>query len=88
MYSGILCLNRSTITVLGGVVQSLNEEWLLKRKYMGVSRHNLRISQENASGCPPPFEKLRIGAPARGTASILSTSATKGMPSSTHTTGA
>ncbi|KAL7097015.1 hypothetical protein ACP275_10G116300 [Erythranthe tilingii] len=78
IYSSILCLNEKTITVLGGVVQSLNEEWLLKRKYMDVPRNTLRLSQENSSGCPPPFEKLQIRASVQGT---------KGMHASAHTTG-
>ncbi|KAK4420271.1 Tudor domain-containing protein 3 [Sesamum alatum] len=64
--SGILCLNKKVIAILGGVVQSLYEEWKLKRKYMDVSRHTLGLSQENASSGPPPFEKLDIRAPVRG----------------------
>ncbi|KAL0340489.1 UNVERIFIED_CONTAM: Tudor domain-containing protein 3 [Sesamum radiatum] len=65
--SGILCLNEKVIAILGGVVQSLYEEWKLKRKYLDVSRHTLGLSQENASSCPPPFEKLEIRARVQGT---------------------
>ncbi|KAG8372726.1 hypothetical protein BUALT_Bualt12G0096600 [Buddleja alternifolia] len=85
--SGILCLKNNIITILGGVVQSLYEEWQMKRKYLDVSRHASRLSNENASDCPPPFEKLKIQAAARGTASILYTSATKGNIPSSDTTG-
>ncbi|KAI3443833.1 hypothetical protein Pfo_000498 [Paulownia fortunei] len=87
IYSGILCLNKKVITVLGGVVQSLHDEWQLKRKYLDVTRYALKLSRENASSGPPPFEKLQIRAPVQGTASILYTSATKGMHCSSDTTG-
>ncbi|XP_011084097.1 uncharacterized protein LOC105166443 isoform X2 [Sesamum indicum] len=78
--SGILCLNEKVIAILGGVVQSLYEEWKLKRKYLDVSRHTLGLSQENASSCPPPFEKLEIRALVQGTG------ATKGKYCSSGTT--
>ncbi|KAL3642934.1 hypothetical protein CASFOL_013749 [Castilleja foliolosa] len=87
IYSGILCLNRKAITILGGVVQSLYEEWQLKRKYLDVTRHALRLSQENPSNFPPQFEKLQIRAPAQGTTSILSTSVNKGTNRSSDTAG-
>lgn len=82
MRSGILCLNKKVITVLGGVVQSLYEEWQLKRKYANVSRLKLRPSQENASSFPPPFEKLQVRGAGRGTSSASNTSNTAGSSSS------
>ncbi|KAL8492781.1 hypothetical protein ACS0TY_024104 [Phlomoides rotata] len=85
--SGILCLNKRVISVIGGLVQSLYEEWQLKRKYLNVSRQNLRLLQENASSYPPPFEKLQIQAPGWRAASVSHTSATKGMHSSLDTSG-
>lgn len=62
---GIVCLNPKVITVLGGVVQSLYEEWQMNQKYSGFSRSSLRISKESDNGGPPPFEKLQIGALSR-----------------------
>ncbi|GMQ06717.1 hypothetical protein CsSME_00051188 [Camellia sinensis var. sinensis] len=62
---GIVCLNPRVITVLGGVVQSLYEEWQMNQKYSGFSRSSLRISKESDNGGPPPFEKLQIGALSR-----------------------
>ncbi|KAA8523068.1 hypothetical protein F0562_009491 [Nyssa sinensis] len=63
IHCGIVCLNPKVITVLGGVVQSLYEEWQMNQKYSGFSRSSLRLSQENDTGGPPPFEKLQVGAP-------------------------
>ncbi|KAK9268541.1 hypothetical protein L1049_000295 [Liquidambar formosana] len=60
---GILCLNPKVVTVIGGVVQSLHEEWQMNQKYSGFSRSSLRLSQESDTGGPPPFEKLQIEAP-------------------------
>lgn len=60
---GILCLNPKVVTLLGGVVQSLYEEWEMNKKYSGFSRSSLSSSQENGTGGPPPFEKLQIEAP-------------------------
>lgn len=64
-HSGIVCLNPNAVTVLGGVVASLHEEWQMNRKYSVFSRSSLRPSQESGGGGggPPPFEKLQIGAP-------------------------
>ncbi|TQD97106.1 hypothetical protein C1H46_017195 [Malus baccata] len=59
--SGIVCLNPKVVTVLGGVVQSLYEEWQMNKKYSGFSRSSLRLSQESDGKGPPPFEKLQIG---------------------------
>ncbi|KAJ4958444.1 hypothetical protein NE237_025555 [Protea cynaroides] len=61
IHSGILCLNPKTITVLGGIVQSLYEEWQMTQKYSGFSRSTLRLSQKNDGDGPPPFEKLKLG---------------------------
>ncbi|KAJ9183385.1 hypothetical protein P3X46_007247 [Hevea brasiliensis] len=63
IHSGILCLNPKDITVIGGVVPSLYEEWQLNQKYSGFSRSLMRLSEETDSGGPPPFEKLQIVAP-------------------------
>ncbi|XP_048133289.1 tudor domain-containing protein 3 [Rhodamnia argentea] len=63
--SGILCLTPTTLTVLGGVVQSLFDEWQMNRKYSGFSRESLKLSQQSDAGGPPPFEKLQIRASAR-----------------------
>lgn len=65
VYSGILCLTPTTLTVLGGVVQSLFDEWQMNRKYSGFSRDSLKLSQQSDAGGPPPFEKLQIRASAR-----------------------
>lgn len=65
LHSGIVCLKPNMITVLGGVVQSLYEEWQMNRKYSLFSRSALRRSEESDNGGPPPFEKLQIGAPSR-----------------------
>ncbi|XWS17203.1 hypothetical protein CRYUN_Cryun33cG0048300 [Craigia yunnanensis] len=63
IHGGILCLNPKVVTLLGGVVQSLYEEWEMNQKYSGFSRSSLRSSQESGSGSPPPFEKLQIEEP-------------------------
>ncbi|KAG6739585.1 hypothetical protein POTOM_057186 [Populus tomentosa] len=63
VHNCIVCLNPKVITVIGGSVQSLHEEWQMKQKYSGFSRSSLRLSQETDNGGPPPFEKLQIGAP-------------------------
>lgn len=65
IHNGIVCLNPKVITVLGGVVQSLYEEWQMNQKYSGFSRTSLKSSQNGDSGGPPPFEKLQVGAPSR-----------------------
>ncbi|XP_031380549.1 tudor domain-containing protein 3 [Punica granatum] len=59
--SGIVCLGPRVLTVLGGVVQSLYEEWEMSRKYSAFSRESLQ-SQHTDDGGPPPFEKLQINA--------------------------
>ena len=63
VHNGIIRLNPKVITVLGGVVKSLYEEWQMNQKYSGFSRSSLRISLESGTGGPPPFEKLQIMAP-------------------------
>ncbi|KAH8482249.1 hypothetical protein H0E87_029635 [Populus deltoides] len=65
LHNCIVCLNPKVITVIGGIVQSLHEEWQMNQKYSGISRSSLRLSQETDNGGPPPFEKLQIGAPSR-----------------------
>ncbi|RZC75300.1 hypothetical protein C5167_050785 [Papaver somniferum] len=61
MRNGILCLNPKVVTVLGGVVQSLYEEWEMSRKYSGFSRSSVKQSQKSGDDGPPAFEKLQIG---------------------------
>lgn len=65
IHCGIVCLNPSALTVIGGIVPSLHEEWQMNKKYSGFSRSSLRLSQESDGNGPPPFEKLQIGLPQR-----------------------
>ncbi|KAL5729422.1 hypothetical protein ACHQM5_002378 [Ranunculus cassubicifolius] len=61
IHSGIVCLNPKVITVLGGVVQTLYDEWQMNRKYSGFSRSSLKTQRgDGDSAGPPPFEKLQI----------------------------
>lgn len=60
--NGILCLSAKNVTVTGGVVQSLYEEWQMNQKYSGLSRPSLRLSPSDDGVGPPPFEKLDIEA--------------------------
>lgn len=60
--NGILCLSAKNVTVIGGTVQSLYEEWQMNQKYSGVSRPSLRLSPSDDGVGPPPFEKLDIEA--------------------------
>ncbi|KAK4727552.1 hypothetical protein R3W88_032469 [Solanum pinnatisectum] len=62
VHSGIVCLNAKMITVLGGAVSSLYEEWQMNKKYSGFSRSTLKVAHEDGTAGPPPFEKLQIGA--------------------------
>lgn len=59
---GLVCLTPKEVTVLGGHVQSLFEEWQMKRKYASLSRSSGGQSQE---GKAPPFEELQIRAGSR-----------------------
>ncbi|CAK8534399.1 unnamed protein product [Lathyrus sativus] len=61
VHSGIACLNPKALTVLGGVVQSLYEEWQMNQKYSGFSRSSLRQLEDHDTGGPPPFVKLQVG---------------------------
>lgn len=66
---GLVCLTPKEVTVLGGYVQSLTEEWQMKKKYANLAR-----SQESKAGVgPPPFEELQIrtGSHHRGKKNIL-----------------
>ncbi|XP_058184003.1 uncharacterized protein LOC131301634 [Rhododendron vialii] len=62
VHSGIVCLNPKVITVLGGVVPTLYEEWQMNKKYSGFDRSLIKASKEGDTGGPPPFEKLQIEA--------------------------
>ncbi|KAL5975625.1 hypothetical protein ACLOJK_019950 [Asimina triloba] len=62
IHNGILCLDSKVVTVMGGLVQSLYEEWQMSQKYSGFSRSTLRLSQSGEGVGPPPFEKLQTGA--------------------------
>ena len=60
---GLVCLTPKEVTELGGHVQSLFEEWQMKKKYARLSRSSGRQSQEGKAGDgPPPFEELQIRA--------------------------
>ncbi|KAL0887479.1 hypothetical protein Bca101_011462 [Brassica carinata] len=59
---GLVCLTPKEVTVLGGHVQSLFEEWQMRRKYASLSRSSGGQSQE---GKAPPFEELQIRAGSR-----------------------
>ena len=61
IHSGIVCLNPKVVTVIGGVVPSLYDEWRMNKKYSRFSRSSLRLSKESDGTGPPPFEKLQIG---------------------------
>lgn len=65
MYSGIVCLSSKVLTVLGGVVPTLYEEWKMNQKYSGLSRASVRLSQGGDVDGPPPFEKIQVGAPSQ-----------------------
>ncbi|XP_022145032.1 tudor domain-containing protein 3 [Momordica charantia] len=63
VYGGIVCLSSKGLTVLGGMVPTLYEEWKMNQKYSGLSRASVRLSQGGDVDGPPPFEKLQVGAP-------------------------
>ncbi|MED6197140.1 hypothetical protein PIB30_118168 [Stylosanthes scabra] len=60
VHNGIACLSPKVVTVLGGVVQSLYEEWQMNQKYSGFSRSSLRQLEDRDTGGPPPFVKLQV----------------------------
>ncbi|XP_054795047.1 uncharacterized protein LOC129300503 [Prosopis cineraria] len=60
---GIVCLNSGVLTILGGVVQSLYDEWQMNKKYSGFSRSSLRKVEESEADRPPQFVKLHVGSP-------------------------
>ncbi|XP_052157188.1 uncharacterized protein LOC127774935 isoform X1 [Oryza glaberrima] len=62
IHNGILCLSAKNISIMGGVVQSLYEEWQMNQKFSGLSRPSLRLSQNDDGVGPPPFEKLDVEA--------------------------
>uniref|UniRef100_A0A0E0JEU6 RecQ mediated genome instability protein 1 OB-fold domain-containing protein n=1 Tax=Oryza punctata TaxID=4537 RepID=A0A0E0JEU6_ORYPU len=62
IHDGILCLSAKNVSIIGGVVQSLYEEWQMNQKFSGLSRPSLRLSQNDDGVGPPPFEKLDIKA--------------------------
>ncbi|CAM8923222.1 unnamed protein product [Rhodiola kirilowii] len=61
IHNGILCLTSNTITMLGGTVQTLYEEWQINQKYSGSDRSATRLLHESDASKPPPFEKLQTG---------------------------
>ncbi|KAJ0266429.1 Tudor domain protein [Hirschfeldia incana] len=74
---GLVCLTPKEVTVLGGHVPSLFEEWQMKRKYASLSRSSGRQSQEGKDGDgPPPFEELQIRANSHHRDSYKATSRT------------
>ncbi|CAI0399870.1 unnamed protein product [Linum tenue] len=62
IHSGILCLNPKVMTVIGGVVQSLYDEWHMNQKYSVFSRSSLRPTEDGGVAGPPAFAKLQAGA--------------------------
>ncbi|KAA0043355.1 tudor domain-containing protein 3 isoform X1 [Cucumis melo var. makuwa] len=65
VHSGIACLGPKGLSVLGGVVPTLYEEWKMNQKYSGLSRASIRLSQGGDIDGPPPFEKLQVGVPSQ-----------------------
>ncbi|KAG9459367.1 hypothetical protein H6P81_003875 [Aristolochia fimbriata] len=64
IHSGIICLDSVTLKVLGGVVQTLYEEWEVNQKYSGFARSSIRAPKAvDDDGGPPQFEKLQINSP-------------------------
>ncbi|KAJ3694170.1 hypothetical protein LUZ60_009650 [Juncus effusus] len=61
IHDGILCLSSKNFTFIGGIVESLYEEWKMNQKYSGLSRPNTKLSQNDDFAGPPPFEKLQAG---------------------------
>lgn len=61
VHSGIVCLTPKVLTVLGGVVQPLYDEWEMNKKYSGFSRSSLRKLENRDTGGPPQFVKLQVG---------------------------
>ncbi|KAK8914034.1 hypothetical protein KSP39_PZI023677 [Platanthera zijinensis] len=62
IHYGILCLDAGTITIMGGLVQSLYDEWHINRRYSGFSRSLMTKSRNDDGDGPPPFEKLQTDA--------------------------
>ncbi|KAG0484619.1 hypothetical protein HPP92_008698 [Vanilla planifolia] len=60
IHYGILCLTAKDLTILGGHVQSLYEEWEIGQKYSGLHSFT-RLPQGDDARGPPPFEKLQTG---------------------------
>ncbi|XP_009120842.1 tudor domain-containing protein 3 isoform X1 [Brassica rapa] len=85
---GLVCLTSKEVTVLGGHVQSLFEEWQMKKKYASLSRSSGRQSQEGKAGDgPPPFEELQIRAGSHHRDSYKTTSRTIVATAAQHTGG-
>lgn len=57
--SGIVLLDKKSISVLGGRVESLAEAWEVQRKFGGLDR--LRPSGPDADEIPPPFKQFQPG---------------------------
>ncbi|CAA6660822.1 unnamed protein product [Spirodela intermedia] len=83
--NGILCLNSKVVRIIGGVVQSLFDEWKMSQKYSGFSR-----SAQNSDGPGPPHLKsysLKLTAfnhmtcASKGQASVSKTDGSKKMDS-------
>lgn len=43
---------------MGGIVETLFEEWQMSQKYSGLSRTAVKLSPIDDGEGPPPFEKL------------------------------
>lgn len=43
---------------MGGIVETLFEEWQMSQKYSGLSRTSVKLSPNDDGEGPPSFEKL------------------------------
>uniref|UniRef100_A0A0E0FH35 RecQ mediated genome instability protein 1 OB-fold domain-containing protein n=1 Tax=Oryza nivara TaxID=4536 RepID=A0A0E0FH35_ORYNI len=80
IHNGILCLSAKNISIMGGVVQSLYEEWQMNQKFSGLSRPSLRLSQNDDGVGPPPFEKLDVEARPSRTSRSQTNSVSEAIP--------
>lgn len=80
IHYGILCLVAGTITIMGGLVQSLYDEWQINRRYSGFSRSLTTQSRNDDGDGPPPFEKLQTDAFPREISVFSSSHERRSMP--------
>ncbi|KAK8914042.1 hypothetical protein KSP39_PZI023679 [Platanthera zijinensis] len=80
IHYGILCLDAGTITIMGGLVQSLYDEWHINRRYSGFSRSLMTKSRNDDGDGPPPFEKLQTDAFPREASAFSSSHEARSTP--------